>query len=83
MIRFVVDGEIPAALSTRLLRAAREGSMPAEALSTAHRELLVAEFVRVGWTDREIAERTLMTGYTTGRIRERLGLQANRVEPAA
>lgn len=56
------------------------GQLPAEVLSTRDREDLVWHLVDRGWTDREIAEHTCMTEYTTARIRTRLGLAGN--EPA-
>jgi hypothetical protein len=39
---------------------------------------LVAELHRAGLTDRQIASWTLQTCYTTGRIRDAMGLQPNR-----
>jgi hypothetical protein len=49
-------------------------------LSTRDREDLVWHLVENGWTDREIAQHTCMTEYTTARIRARLEITAN--EPA-
>lgn len=59
-------------------RAALTGREPAEALCGADRDLLWRTLVGWGWTDRRIAEHTRTTTYTTVRIRERLGLSANR-----
>lgn len=56
--------------------AARNGTEPAEALTQRDRHRLVAELHRLGWTDAQIATHTRMTTYTTGRIREHLGLPA-------
>ncbi|MCI2421486.1 hypothetical protein MOQ72_29035 [Saccharopolyspora sp. K220] len=53
------------------------GKQPAEILDTTARERLVAELHALGWTDAEIAAHCRMTTYTTGRIRERLGLAPN------
>lgn len=61
----------------KLVAACRRGDLPAEVLEPTDRERLVAWFWRLGWTDTEIATRTFMTTYTTGRIRARLGLAAN------
>jgi hypothetical protein len=58
--------------------AARNGQLPAEALPTHLRWRLVAELNKAGWTDDEIADRTRMTAYTAGRIREGMGLAPNR-----
>lgn len=52
-----------------------EGREPAEALSTAERECLVAVLARRGWSAAEIAEHTGMTTYTTGRICDRIRLR--------
>jgi hypothetical protein len=52
--------------------------MPAEALPTHLRWRLVAELHGRGLTDVEIAEWTLMTTYTTARIRDSIGLRPNR-----
>lgn len=61
-----------------------EGRLPAEVLHTRDREDLVWHLVDRGWTDREIAEHTCMTEYTTARIRTRLELEANQnLEEAA
>lgn len=61
----------------KLIAACRRGDLPAELLEPADRERLVRWFWRLGWTDVEIATRTFMTTYTTGRIRARLGLAAH------
>lgn len=74
-----------AALSRAWLRqACLRGEMPAEVLTTEDREHLVHTLWKRGWTDAEIASHTLMTTYTTARIRSRLKLAAHRtVEGAA
>lgn len=54
------------------------GVEPAESLHPRDREDLVATLVERGWTDVEIAVLTRMTTYTAARIRDRLGLPANR-----
>jgi hypothetical protein len=59
------------------------GVEPAEALATGDRDQLVYELWQRGWTDREIAEHTQMTDYTTARIRTRLGLIARTTREAA
>lgn len=59
------------------------GLEPAEALHARDREDLVAELVRRGWSDLQIAEHTRMTCYTTARIRRAVGMPANRDELAA
>jgi hypothetical protein len=65
-------------LCRRHLRAACwAGREPAESLEPADREQLVYELWALGWTDVEIAAHTRMSTYTTGRIRDRLGLVAN------
>lgn len=61
----------------RLWLACWNGQLPAEVLSTRDREDLVWHLVENGWTDREIAQHTCMTEYTTARIRTRLELEAN------
>lgn len=58
-------------------RQALNGDWPAEALSTVERAQLVRILHGRGWSDVEIAAHTLMTTYTTGRIRARLGLAPN------
>lgn len=63
-----------------LYLAALDGREPAEALTTRDRATLVFELHYSGFTDVEIAERTRMTLYTTARIRDRLGLPANRAK---
>jgi hypothetical protein len=55
-----------------------EGRLPAEILHPRDREDIVWHLVGHGWTDREIAEHTRMTEYTTARIRARLGLAPNK-----
>ena len=64
-----------------LYRRARLGLEPAEVLQTSDRRRLVLELHAAGWPDAEIAAHTRMTGYTTTRIREELGLLPN-VAPA-
>lgn len=60
------------------------GKLPAEVLTTEDREHLVHTLWKRGWTDAEIASYTLMSTYTTERIRSRLKLAAHRpVEGAA
>jgi hypothetical protein len=55
-----------------------EGLEPAESLPALDRADLVWHLVHdLGWTDREIADHTRMTDYTTARIREHLGLKQN------
>lgn len=61
-----------------LYRQAKAGFLPAEALPTHLRWRLVVDLHREGWTDVEIAEHTVMTTYTTCRIREGMGLTINR-----
>lgn len=56
------------------------GREPAESLDWRDREDLVAALVERGWTDVQVAILTRMTSYTTARIRDRLGLPANRPE---
>jgi len=58
-------------------RACCAGELPAEALSTRDREDLLAELHGLGWTDREIAEHTRLSTYTTARLLDRLGLAPN------
>jgi hypothetical protein len=59
----------------RLWRRCVAGNEPAEALPTRDREDLIWHPVHdLGWTDREVAEHTRMTEYTTARIRNHLGL---------
>lgn len=53
------------------------GLAPAEALTTENRERVVISLVDRGMSDREIAELTRMTTYTTARIRDRLRMRAN------
>lgn len=67
-----------------LWKACCAGLEPAEALDVRDREDLVAALATRGWTDTEIAVLTRMSTYTTVRIRERVGVRANReLEPAA
>lgn len=51
-----------------------DGVLPAEVLDTKERGRLVSDLWGHGWTDAEIAAHTLMTTYTTARIRAQLGL---------
>lgn len=53
------------------------GAEPAEALDTVDREQLITELWAAGWTDVEIASHTRLSTYTTGRIRDRVGLEPN------
>ncbi|MGW4525146.1 hypothetical protein [Amycolatopsis sp. NPDC004378] len=62
---------------SRLIDACRRGQLPAELLEQADREHLVYDLWADGWTDVEIAQHTFMTTYTTGRIRDRLGVPAH------
>ena len=64
------------------LRLALAGQIPADALTTEDRQRLVTAFHKHGWTDVEVASYTRMSTYTTARIRERLGLAANKIEGA-
>jgi len=61
-------------------RAACAGSVPAELLPTKDREDLIWDLHELGWTDVEIATHTMLSTYTTARIRTRLGLVANRAQ---
>lgn len=61
----------------RLIAACRRGELPADVLEPKDRERLVYDLWTAGWTDVEIATHTYMTTFTTGRIRERLGLAAH------
>jgi hypothetical protein len=55
-----------------------EGHEPAESLPNVDRADLVWHLIHdLGWTDREVADHTRMTDYTTARIREHLGLNPN------
>lgn len=65
----------------RLWQRCMEGKEPAESLPTKDREDLVWQLHERHWSDKEIADHTRMTLYTTVRIRERLGLAAQ--QPAA
>lgn len=62
----------------RLIHMAMEGILVAEELTTKARERLFTELHSLGWTDLEMAVHTRTTPYTTARIRDRLGLTANR-----
>jgi hypothetical protein len=62
---------------SRLTQACRRGELPAELLDPADRAHLIYDLWAAGWTDVEIATHTRLTTYTTGRIRERLGLAAH------
>ncbi|WP_280273424.1 hypothetical protein [Nocardia wallacei] len=53
------------------------GRLPAEVLTPKDRRLLVRQLVAVGMTDREIAEHTKWTTYTTVRVRESIPLEPN------
>ncbi|MER7078160.1 MULTISPECIES: hypothetical protein [Bacteria] len=73
---------ITAPASTRRSSSARRrhcaaGHWPAEALTPAERERLVAELHDRGLTDREIADHCRMSTFTAGRILDRLGLAPN------
>lgn len=68
----------PAMPRAVLYRSCLLGYLPAEVLDTPEFERLVRELWREGWTDVQIASHTRTTTYTTGRIRERLGLAAHR-----
>lgn len=63
--------------TTKRYRRAYAGMLTAEELPQHERDSLVRQLVADGYTDRDIAWHTRMTEYTTIRIRERLGLQAN------
>ena len=64
------------------LRAALDGTLPAEALPPDAKADLMHFLVReCGWTDREVAVHTRWTDYTVARIRNHLGLQPNRRDP--
>lgn len=73
MKRIAPPRPIPRSLNY-IRRGCWEGRLPAEVLTTADRERLVADLWELGWTDAEIAAHTLMTTYTTARIRQRLEL---------
>lgn len=81
MRRPLVRPAVPAGFAARspawVWLACCAGSEPAELLDPRDREDLVAGLVDRGWTDRQIAEHTRMSTYTTARIRERIGLPAN------
>jgi hypothetical protein len=53
------------------------GRISAEELHPLDREDLIWALHEWGMTDRQIAERTRLTTYTTARIRSRLGLAAS------
>lgn len=67
----------------RQIRRCLAGQVPAEALSTRDRELVVARLHAAGLSDVEIAEATQQTTYTVARIRARLGLAAHQRKAAA
>ena len=78
MIRRPVTAHLTRPRSGVLLwTACCEGREPAEALDVRDREDLVAALVAQCWTDVEIATHTRMSTYTTGRIRDRIGLRPN------
>jgi len=53
------------------------GKTPGEALSPYDRRVLLSVLHRRGYSDRQIADHTRWTLYTTARIREHIGLDAN------
>lgn len=67
----------------KLLAACRAGLEPAEALPSYARDWLVEDLWTSGWTDVEIATWTRMSTYTTARIRDGLGLVANKINEGA
>lgn len=69
-------GTAPRALR-KLFDQCRGGVLPAEILPAYARDWLVHELHGMGWSDVEIATHTRMSTYTTGRIRDRLGLEPN------
>ncbi|QWF81152.1 hypothetical protein [Amycolatopsis sp. CA-230715] len=71
MIRFTAGSS--SATARALYAACHAGTLPAEVLSTEDRARLVRALWRRGWADVEIAEHTLMSTYTTARIRSALG----------
>lgn len=62
-----------------LYRRALVGELVAEELPTHLRWRLVAELVLAGLSDQQIAEWTVQTEYTVARIRNGMGLTANRL----
>lgn len=58
-----------------LWRRCWEGTEPAERLTPRDREDLLYHLHRAGWSDQDIARHTRLSLYTTGRIRDRLGLE--------
>lgn len=54
------------------------GQLPADALPTHLRWVLISNLHHEGWTDAAIAGHTLLTTFTACRIREALGLKPNR-----
>jgi hypothetical protein len=60
-----------------LIHMAMDGLLVAEELPTKARERLFAELHTLGWTDRQMAEHTRTTEYTTARILRRLGRDPN------
>jgi hypothetical protein len=68
-----------------LWQACCRGDEPAESLSQEARRALVGLLAGRGWSDREIAEHTRMTLYTTARIRSAVAAQrvAADVRPVA
>lgn len=67
----------PAVDDRPLYRAALRGAAPAERLTPNDRGVLVAELVRRGMTDVQIAEHTRWTTYTATRVRESRGIPQN------
>lgn len=53
------------------------GKIPGEALSAYDRRVLVSVLHSRGYSDRQIADRTQWTLYTTARIRDHIGLDPN------
>lgn len=67
----------PAMPRTVLYRSCLLGILPAEVLDTPEFERLIRDLWEADWTDVQIAAHTRTSTYTTGRIRERLGLAAH------
>lgn len=67
----------PITLWPQNLQDAYYGRLPADALSTEGRHLVVRALHRRGLTDLDIARKTRMSFYTTVRIRSELGLVAH------
>ncbi|WP_327110767.1 hypothetical protein OHB12_23675 [Nocardia sp. NBC_01730] len=61
----------------RTYNRALAGKLPAEVLTPKDRRLLVRQLVADGMTNREIAEHTRWTTYTTVRVRESIPLSPN------